>query len=95
VDQVIKNNRTRVGSEDAPSGTHQLNKTNRTRLSLDVAPKIRERLASLEERTHAGSITEVIRRALSLYDVVVEHQEEGGKILFRHADGTEEFVRVL
>lgn len=67
----------------------------RTRLSLDVTPAVRERLRSLEERTEAGSITEVIRRALSLYDLVIEHQDEGGKIVFEHSDGARENLRVL
>ncbi len=69
--------------------------TDRTRLSLDVSPKVREQLDHLEARTEAGSITEVIRRALSLYDLVTEHQVEGGKLVFRHADGDEEILRVL
>ena len=69
--------------------------TDRTRLSLDVSPKVREQLDHLEARTEAGSITEVVRRALSLYDLVTEHQVEGGKLVFRHADGDEEILRVL
>jgi len=67
----------------------------RTRLSLDVSPKVREQLTDLEARTEAGSITEVIRRALSLYDLVTEHQGEGGKLVFRHVDGEEEVLKVL
>ncbi|HEY3898252.1 MAG TPA: hypothetical protein VGM54_06550 [Chthoniobacter sp.] len=67
----------------------------RVRLSLDVTPKVREQLDLLEARTEAGSITEVIRRALALYDLVVEHQQEGGKLIFRHADGEEESLRML
>ena len=67
----------------------------RSRLSLDVTPTVREQLKSLENRTEAGSLTEVIRRALSLYDLVVEHQEQGGKLIFAHSDGTKETLKVL
>jgi hypothetical protein len=67
----------------------------RVRLSLDVTPKIREQLDHLETQTEAGSITEVIRRALALYDLVVEHQSEGGKLVFRDAAGNDELLRVL
>lgn len=67
----------------------------RIRLSLDVSPKVREQLNLLEEKTEAGSITEVIRRALALYDLVVEHQDEGGKLIFRNSGGQDEFLRVL
>jgi hypothetical protein len=67
----------------------------RVRLSLDVSARVRAQLENLESRTEAGSITEVVRRALSLYDLVIEHQEEGGKLVFRHSDGEEELLRVL
>lgn len=67
----------------------------RVRLSLDVTPRVREQLDLLETRTEAGSITEVIRRALALYDLVIEHQAGGGKLIFRHADGEDESLKVL
>jgi len=40
-------------------------------------------------------MTEVIRRALAVYDLVVEQQAEGGSIIFKHADGTQETLRIL
>lgn len=67
----------------------------RVRLSLDVTPTVRQQLEDLEIRTEAGSLTEVIRRALALYDLVVEHQEDGGKLVFSHPDGSDETLRVL
>ena len=59
----------------------------RVRLSLDITPRVREQLTHLEKKTEAGSITEVVRRALALYDLVMEHQDEGGKLIFKHTDG--------
>ena len=67
----------------------------RVRLSLDITPRVREQLTHLEKKTEAGSITEVVRRALALYDLVMEHQDEGGKLIFKHTDGEEELLRVL
>lgn len=67
----------------------------RSRLSLDVSQTIKDQLSVLVTRTEAGSITEVIQRALALYDLVTEHQAEGGKLVFRHADGEQEVLRVL
>jgi len=67
----------------------------RARLSLDISQKVREQLDLLEIRTEAGSITEVIRRALALYDLVTEHQAEGGKLIFRYTDGDDEILKVL
>ena len=67
----------------------------RVRLSLDISAQVKEKLESLETRTDAGSITEVIRRALAVYDLIIAQQEESGKIIFRYADGVEEVLRVL
>lgn len=67
----------------------------RVRLSLDLSPRVKVQLKDLEVKTEAGSLTEVIRRALALYDLVVEHQAEGGKLIFQDADGNAEVLRVL
>ena len=67
----------------------------RVRLSLDVSKRVKDDLTKLANRTDAGSLTEVIRRALVLYDLVIEHQEDGGNVVFRHSDKTEESLRVL
>jgi hypothetical protein len=40
-------------------------------------------------------LTEVIRRALALYDLVLEHSSEEGKIVLRHKDGREEVLRII
>ena len=63
--------------------------------NASVTSRVRDQLDVLELKTEAGSITEVIRRALALYDLVIEHQGEGGKLIFKHADGVEELLRVL
>jgi hypothetical protein len=65
------------------------------RLSLEVNPTVKDLLKDLERRSHATSLTEVIRRSLSLLDLVLEHQESGGTLIFRHPDGTDEKLRIL
>lgn len=40
-------------------------------------------------------MTDVIRRAVTLFDLVTEHNEQGGVLIFRNKDGTEERVRLL
>ena len=71
------------------------NEPERARLSLDVTQRVKDQLSELMNRTDAGSITEVIRRALALYDLATEHECEGGTIVFHHADGHDETVRLL
>jgi hypothetical protein len=43
-----------------------------TRLNLDVSPKVIERLENLKKIGDSSSIVEVIRRALALYEFVLE-----------------------
>ncbi len=50
----------------------------------------------LRELSEADSITEVIRRALTLYDVLVATtREEGAKVILRRPDGTEREIVIL
>lgn len=54
-----------------------------SRLSLEMTKTAKERIVSLITRTDATSMTEVIRRALSVYDVIVKHIAEGGTIILK------------
>jgi hypothetical protein len=42
------------------------------RLNLELAAPVRTRLERLQKRTHADSMSEVIRRAISVYGLIVE-----------------------
>ena len=64
------------------------------RLSLAVSPLVSERLESLRVRTDAESLTEVIRRALTYYDHLVDVQKSGGRIIIEQ-DGKQKELRVL
>lgn len=68
------------------------------RISLEFPEVVEERLERLQALSHSASKTEVIRRALSLFDVVLSHQEDtGGKgrVVLRYPDGESETLRVL
>jgi hypothetical protein len=67
----------------------------KTRLSLEVPKKTRDQINDLVGRSGASSLTEVVRRALALYDLVLEHEHEDGKIVLRHKDGREEVIRLI
>jgi hypothetical protein len=73
----------------------ELNPRERVRLNLDLQTEVKERLDGLQERTGAASLTEVIRRALALYDLVVDHQKAGGRIQLYNRDGTVETLTIL
>lgn len=67
----------------------------RARLSLDLDLRSKNQIESLRLRTGATSLTEVIKKALALYDLVQEHTDNGGALILRNADGTEERLRLL
>ena len=52
-------------------------------------------LDRLQERTQADSLSEVIRRALALYDFVSEETSRGASVVVRAEDGQEQRVVVL
>lgn len=62
----------------------------KTRLSLELPERVRERLERVRELSEADSLTEVIRRALIVYDTILTMSaEEGAKVILRTADNQE------
>jgi hypothetical protein len=62
----------------------------RVKLNLRVSGGGQSQLYDLLKRAQCTSLTELIRRALALYDLYLEHLLEGGEVIFRHSDGEEE-----
>ena len=56
------------------------------RLNLELSEAVRDRLEELRDEIGADSITEVVRRALSLYDYVWTQNQEGNEIVLRGED---------
>ncbi|MGA9780424.1 MAG: hypothetical protein ACLPRE_08590 [Limisphaerales bacterium] len=74
------------------------NKTNlreRVRLNLEFPPQIYDQMQEVQHRSHAASLTEVLRRALALYDLVTEHTVDGGDIVLVDSKGKQEKLRIL
>jgi len=60
------------------------------RLNLELPIQVRERLEEIRVLSEAESVTEVIRRALSIYDLLLNMTvKEHGKVIIRSIDGTE------
>ena len=60
----------------------------KVRLNLELPERVRERLERVRVMSEADSLTEVIRRALSIYDTLLTTSKEGGKIILQ-VDGKE------
>ena len=66
----------------------------KTRLNLEVSKSVRERMERLRDETEADSLTEVIRRALAVYELLWEQRKEGGEAFVRR-DGIEHSVLIV
>lgn len=59
------------------------------RINLEVAPAVRDRLERLRGDTGAESLTEVIRRALAVYETLTMISNGRATIVVRDAKGGE------
>lgn len=66
----------------------------RWRLNFMVSSDLKDKLESLQARAGGLTMTEVLRRALALYECAVEVEGEGGEMLIRK-DGQIERVVML
>ena len=64
-------------------------KTRSVRLNLEIKPQVRKRLDRLRDNTDAETITEVFRRALAVYETLIELSSGASKIVIRQSDGSE------
>jgi hypothetical protein len=72
------------------------NPGSKVRLSLELPERVRERLDELQHTAEADSITEVIRRALAVYDTIVtERVSAGATVVLRYADGHERELLIV
>jgi len=68
----------------------------RVPLHLEVSPRVRQRLETCKTLSEAESMTEVVRRALALYELVLGARIEKKKTLaFLHEDDTVEEIVIL
>jgi hypothetical protein len=52
-------------------------------------------MQAVQQRSHAASLTEVLRRALALYDLATEHIVDGGGIALLDHNGKPEKLHIL
>lgn len=67
----------------------------KVRLNLAMPPQTKQLIDNLQKSTGAGSMSETIRRALALLDVVTEQQKKGGELYFHWPDGQQSRVHIL
>lgn len=65
------------------------------RLNLDLPAVVYERIRQLENITGATSTSEVLRRSLSLYDLLARAVRSGETVVLRKKSGQEREVLIL
>ena len=60
-----------------------------TRVQFEMPEQSYNRMIALKDKIEASSHAEVIRRALQLYEAVIEETERGGEVSIRREDGNE------
>ena len=67
----------------------------KTRLNLEITLAVRDRLERLREDTEADSLTEVIRRALAVYEMLWQNNAQGSQTILRQPDGSEREILLV
>jgi hypothetical protein len=65
------------------------------RINLEFPPAVGPRLAALQLKTEAASKTEVLRRALDAYKLLVDYRGQGARVFIHDADGTQREVILI
>ncbi len=65
------------------------------RVNLEVSPQVRDHIKDLRRKSDAASLAEVFKKALAVYDMVLDHVQSGGKVVLEDAKGGREVVRLV
>ena len=56
---------------------------------------VKERLEQLRDNTHADSMSEVVRRALALYELVTREVVQGSSLIIKSSNGSERHIEII
>lgn len=64
----------------------------KVRLNLDMPAEVKEKIEALRDVNGIENLSEVVRRALAVYELIMSEQEEGAAIVFKKKDGKEQNI---
>lgn len=65
------------------------------RLNLVLSQRVKDQIEKVKEATDADSMSEVIRRALAVYDLLCEESAHGAVPVVKYKDGRERELILL
>lgn len=60
-----------------------------------MAASVKERLEQLRDNTDADSMSEVVRKALAVYELVTHEVLRGSTLIIKSSDGSERRVEII
>lgn len=70
-------------------------KNERVRIQFDLTPAMRELLDKLVDESGASTRAEVMRRALSIYSILIDETSSGKRVVLVADDGKSEEIRLV
>jgi len=70
-------------------------KAGKIRLSLDLTPAAKDKLEELVRKSGATTMIEAVRKMFALYEMVIDLQKAGGKVVLESSAGLREVLRLL
>lgn len=65
------------------------------RINLFVSKQTRKKIDVIQKRIDAESLSDVVRKAISLLDIISEAEKNGEQIVTRAEDGSETRIRLV
>ncbi len=96
-DEQAKNTRAEslIPSEGKGLYTQDITPPKTTRLNLDLNEGTRSRLEALRTFLSASSLTDVVRRAIAIFQAIIENEKAGGQTILRDNKGKETKVVIF
>ena len=60
-----------------------------------MTPEAKEQIEQVQRKSRASTTIEVFRKALAVYELILDQQADNGKIVLENADGSREVLRLL
>ena len=67
----------------------------KTRLNLAISASVREKMEELRIQTGAESLTEVVRRSIDVFEMIIKEQAEGNHIQIQRKDKPPIEIKVI
>ena len=65
------------------------------RINLEVSPQVRDLIKNLRDKSDATSLAEVFRKSLAIYDLILDHNAAGGKVVLESSKGEREVLKII